>query len=627
MNPLDNGSVIGDIDVSTIKRQQCPSCGSGLTVDNDKQMYYCTFCGSTYDYEYFREENLHKLGDTSLAHGEFKAAGEAFKLILKKAPHDFHALRGMMLVAARLHNIDEIRNIDNPERFRYDPKIVSEAVASASEDDKEYFAEFVGVYSDKKSLAELLGQIRSLKDDRERLESTIRLTDNSRYEYYFTTKNGSQQSPRSLFITMWCLAGMLVPTLFGLAAADMGDKGLAAFLGLFFGVTIIALVICNLVWVLPRVREVDYLDRHIRALNSDLNKMRDDIRSLEADAEKLTDSISDSAQAFVKKDSLIEPDSVSKYGSGMSDVRKHQCPTCGGILILDEDKQMYHCAFCGSDYGYEYFREDQMHEAGEKYISRSEFMAAADAYEFTLKKDPHDFLALRGLMLAAAKLSDMSELERVSETAEFSYDSKVVGEVIAKAAEEDKEYFTEFGKVYSDRVRLDECAMEISSLQEEKDKINSMIAKNNIDRGETYIVGKNGVHGSSKIAFVISSIMTGIWTLIVSFFVYELLQATASAAEHTEYLCVMTFFHSAILIGLAVETFAVLLPKVRKQNRIEADNTKLYEESGQVAEEIKALENRSDEYMRSLKMSIHDFVKKDRQVMSERMEDHVLMNL
>ena len=624
MNPLDNGSVIGDIDVSTIKRQQCPSCGSGLTVDNDKQMYYCTFCGSTYDYEYFREENLHKLGDTSLAHGEFKAAGEAFKLILKKAPHDFHALRGMMLVAARLHNIDEIRNIDNPERFRYDPKIVREAVASASEDDKEYFAEFAGVYSDKKSLAELLGQIRSLKDDRERLESTIRLTDNSRYEYYFTTKNGSLQSPRSLFITMWCLAGMfvlvgLVP-LFGLTAADLGDKGLAEFLGLFLGVTIIAIVIFNLVWVLPRVREVDYLDRHIRVLNSDLNKMRDDIRSLEADAEKLTDSISDSAQSFVKKDSLIEPDSVSKYGSGMSDVRKHQCPTCGGILILDEDTQMYHCAFCGSDYDYEYFREDQMHEAGEKYISRSEFKAAADAYEFTLKKDPHDFLALRGMMLAAARLSDMSELERVSEAAEFSYDSKVVGEVIAKAAEEDKEYFTEFGKVYSDRVRLDECAMEIRSLQEEKDKINSMIAKNNIDRGETYIVGKNGEQGSSKIAFVVLSIMTGIWTLIVSFFVCGLLEAIASAAEHTVFLGVMTFFHSAILIGLAAGTFAVLLPKVRKQKRIEADNTKLYEESGQVAEEIKALENRSDEYMRSLKMSIHDFVKKDRQVMSERMD-------
>ena len=374
-------------------------------------------------------------------------------------------------------------------------------------------------------------------------------------------------------------------------------------------------MIYNLVRVLPRVREVDYLDRHIRALNSDLNKMRDDIRSLEADAEKLTDSISDSAQSFVKKDSLIEPDSVSEYGSGMNDVRKHQCPTCGGILILDEDKQMYHCAFCGSDYDYEYFREDQMHEAGEKYISRSEFKAAADAYEFTLKKDPHDFLALRGLMLAAAKLSDMSELERVSEAAEFSYDSKVVGEVIAKAAEEDKEYFTEFGKVYSDRVRLDECAMEISSLQEKKDKINSMIAKNNIDRGEIYIVGKNGEQGSSKIAFVISSIMTGIWTLIVSFFVYCLLEATA-AAEHTEYFGVMIFFHSAILIGLAAETFAVLLPKVRKQKRIEADNTKLYEESGQVAEEIKALENRSDEYMRSLKMSIHDFVKKDRKIMS-----------
>ena len=144
----------------------------------------------------------------------------------------------------------------------------------------------------------------------------------------------------------------------------------------------------------------------------------------------------------------------------VSTIKRQQCPSCGSGLTVDNDKQMYYCTFCGSTYDYEYFREDQMHEAGEKYISRSEFKAAADAYEFTLKKDPHDFLALRGMMLAAAKLSDMSELERVSEAAEFSYDSKVVGEVIAKAAEEDKEYFTEFGKAYSDRVRLDECAME-----------------------------------------------------------------------------------------------------------------------------------------------------------------------
>ena len=121
----------------------------------------------------------------------------------------------------------------------------------------------------------------------------------------------------------------------------------------------------------------------------------------------------------------------------MSNIKKHQCPSCGGGLVIDNDKQMYHCTFCGSTYDYEYFKEDRMHEAGETYISRSEFMAAIDAYKFTLKKDPHDFIALRGLMLAAANLSNMKQLEKESESVEFSYDSQIVSEVIAGASEEE----------------------------------------------------------------------------------------------------------------------------------------------------------------------------------------------
>ena len=94
----------------------------------------------------------------------------------------------------------------------------------------------------------------------------------------------------------------------------------------------------------------------------------------------------------------------------MSNIKKHQCPSCGGNLSVDNDKQMYRCTFCGSTYDYEYFREEKMHELGETYLSRGEFMAAADAYKFTLKKNPHDFLALRGLLLAAAHVKDMDDL-------------------------------------------------------------------------------------------------------------------------------------------------------------------------------------------------------------------------
>ena len=104
-------------------------------------------------------------------------------------------------------------------------------------------------------------------------------------------------------------------------------------------------------------------------------------------------------------------------------------------------------------------------------------MATTEAYEFMLKKDPHDFLALRGLMLAAAHLTDMSELDQVNK--EFDYDSKIVDRVIENASKEDKEYFTEFAKVYAEKKRMFDCSEEIETLLEEKNKIDSAITQNN----------------------------------------------------------------------------------------------------------------------------------------------------
>ena len=72
----------------------------------------------------------------------------------------------------------------------------------------------------------------------------------------------------------------------------------------------------------------------------------------------------------------------------MSAIQKHQCPSCGGSLIIDGEKQMYRCTSCGSAYDYDYFRADRLHEMGEKNLSRDEFGAAVDAYRLLLKKNP-----------------------------------------------------------------------------------------------------------------------------------------------------------------------------------------------------------------------------------------------
>ena len=53
--------------MSIIKKHQCHSCGGELTAGNGKQMYYCASCGSTYDYEYFGEEQMRETGETHLS--------------------------------------------------------------------------------------------------------------------------------------------------------------------------------------------------------------------------------------------------------------------------------------------------------------------------------------------------------------------------------------------------------------------------------------------------------------------------------------------------------------------------------------------------------------------------------
>ncbi len=609
--------------MSITKKHQCPSCGGYLSVDNDKQMYRCASCGSTYDFDYFREEKLLELGDTALSRGEFDAAVDAFKLYLKEFPHDFSANRGMMLAAARMHSIDDIISNDKPEEFSYDSSMVSDAVENALEEDKGYFTELGKVYSDKKNLADRYNEIHSLEDEKQKLEATIRLTDDSRYDYNFTNKDGSPQTPKSRFIINWLFtaAFTVIAISFVLAALILGENAAWVLsLAFFFGLFAAGVTIGNFVLVYPRVKEIDKIDMHIVELRTELSRLNEKIRTCESEAEKLSANIMRSSRDFVSKDRQITKEPVRENVSGIGTIRKHQCPSCGGGLVIDNDKQMYHCTFCGSTYDYEYFKEDRMHEAGETYISRSEFMAAIDAYKFTLKKDPHDFIALRGLMLAAANLSNMKQLEKESESVEFSYDSQIVSEVIAGAAEEDKKYFTEFGKLYTEKKKRSDCSKEIVSLKEKKQQIRGVIARNNIDRENYYVRDRYGVLRPPKLMFVLFAVLTAVWTLLEIFFVCGYFSTAASGLEHPEIFGWLALCHGIPWSIFAIQAFVIILPKVKKINNIDAEISRLYEESGMMNKKIRDLENESEKHAANIRKYFHDFIKMDRNIMSGKRE-------
>lgn len=595
--------------MSQIKRHQCPSCGGNLIDDSEKQIYRCTSCGSSYDYDYFREEQLHVMGETYLSRGEVNAAVDAYKLILRKNPHDFLALRGLMLAAAYLKDMDGFSRIGEAKHFSYDSKLVGEVLDAASEEDKKYFSEFGEIYVNKEKQIDLNREIKSLRKERERIEANIRFTDNTRYEYYFESKYG-QHSPKPIFIVVWILTAFYsVPSFIGIFD-NIDEGGVSILFAVICGLALLIGLGINYLIVYPRLKMIKRIDADVNELQAESDKTGEQIKKLEAEAEELSDDIMKAIRDFVKKDSLITKDSVKEQVPEFGKIKKHQCPSCGGSLRIDSDKQMYHCTFCGSTYDYEYFREDRVHKAGETYLSRGEFMATTEAYEFMLKKDPHDFLALRGLMLAAAHLTDMSELDQVNES--FSYDAQMVNRVIGNASEDDKEYFTEFAKVYAEMKRLVDCSDEIEALREEKNKINSVITQNYTGRGE-YRTGDD-----LTTVFITMWVVTAFFLLLTFVCAKELIKAYASNSDYVSTNLAFVIFFGAISLVLLVINNLNYFFDMRKMKKTEKAGAELYEKAAKTDDKIRELENESSKQSSDTRRFVHDFVRKDKIIMRDK---------
>ena len=268
--------------MSKIKKDRCPSCGGNLIDDSEKQMYRCISCGSSYDYDYFREEKLHGMGETYLSRGESRAAIDAYKLILEKNPHDFLALRGLMLAAAFLKDMDGLSRIGEAKHFSYDSKLVDEVNESVSEEDKEYFTEFGKIYVNKQELIDRNREIESLRREREKIEAHIRFVDGTRYEYYFKNRHGSTIPPKPVFILVWCFTAFYSLTNFIGAFDNFDEGGISVFLAVFGAVALLIGLGINFLIVYPKMKMINEIDAYIKELKIESEVTTKKIKDLEA---------------------------------------------------------------------------------------------------------------------------------------------------------------------------------------------------------------------------------------------------------------------------------------------------------------------------------------------------------
>ena len=148
-------------------------------------------------------------------------------------------------------------------------------------------------------------------------------------------------------------------------------------------------------------------------------------------------------------------------------IKKHTCPTCAGQLIINQERQMYECPFCGVTFDYEYFREDDVLSRADRFLKSSQWDAAVDAFDFMLAKDPHNFIALRGKILAVSHMHSLAEM------ANLQYQEKVnilhvmpfIENAIENSDGEKKTYFEKIKVLYesAEEYKKEKALVEVSS--------------------------------------------------------------------------------------------------------------------------------------------------------------------
>ena len=188
-------------------------------------------------------------------------------------------------------------------------------------------------------------------------------------------------------------------------------------------------------------------------------------------------------------------------------VKEHTCPTCGGLLRVDTVKQMYECAFCGVTFDYEYFREDDVLEKANRALAAGEFQSADDAYKFMLTKEPNNFVALRGSILAGMHMRDTRSFGDVSiyETMDYDNADGLVDRAVKNAKSEHHDYFSamkelvDLGHEYKDerisltKLRVNKSEQDRNVRRAEDKKYDVYVTATDTMTGETSSIGPKGV--------------------------------------------------------------------------------------------------------------------------------------
>ncbi len=125
------------------------------------------------------------------------------------------------------------------------------------------------------------------------------------------------------------------------------------------------------------------------------------------------------------------------------------CTGCGGELIVNLNRQLYECPFCGLTFDFDYIRDETAANEAARALARSQFIKADAIYSYILTVDPSNFEALRGRILCAATwptIQTVNVIRRMNKVYLTAFEARI-NEAIEKCKEIDTAYFEMFKKI------------------------------------------------------------------------------------------------------------------------------------------------------------------------------------
>lgn len=248
----------------------CPSCGSHLILNEERKVMVCGSCGSLFDYDYFREDNLLELADMSLSKGEFDSASKMYEFMLEKEPDNFHALKGQMLCDYSITSVDEVLTKMDDRTFTTRVTNFDKYKSSCSAEHGAYFDKVEEIVTKGRDYILTMNKVDDTSKNRRRLASKVENNIAHAEQYYIKTKGGNSSHPKSLLVgSLIFFAGYEV--LIGLFSLTFNHDRLIAF-AVMTGLLVLLMAL-PVALAINRLRKVNQVLAPNDELNAQLNEL------------------------------------------------------------------------------------------------------------------------------------------------------------------------------------------------------------------------------------------------------------------------------------------------------------------------------------------------------------------